>query len=174
MGKNLTKIKPIGMTTKIFLAKQGATMEALIIFIFLVVIYITAMSGTTTARPTYKRPRHKEYKEPEIDHSKYPEAIKQHVMEYRADKKKYLQSMQWRKVSQTCKALANYKCQHCGSTSDLNAHHTNYKCLTNENPALDLVCLCQQCHTELHDRVGYPQTVDEYLSFQGPISVLKD
>jgi hypothetical protein len=149
-------------------------MEALIIFIFLVVIFIATKDGTTASRPTYKRPKYEEYKEPEIDHSKYPEAIKQHVMEYRANKNKYLQSPQWKLNAVLCKNEANFKCANCFSMHDLNAHHIHYRTLTNENPKTDLVCLCDTCHTELHEIVGYPQTVDEYLSFHGPLSVLKD
>ena len=149
-------------------------MEALIIFIFLVVIFIATKDGTTASRPTYKRRSHKEYKEPEIYYSSYPAAQQLQLSEFRLHKHRYLQTPSWRKASQACKALHNHRCQNCSSTTNLNAHHINYLCLGKENPATDLLCLCSQCHTKLHEIVGYPQTVDEYLSFQGPLSVLKD
>ena len=40
---------------------------------------------------------------------------------------------------------------------------TTRKFNTKEQPA-DLLTLCSDCHTALHDRVGYPSTYEDYMT----------
>ena len=101
----------------------------------------------------------------------YPEIEKVRVNEYRSFKKQYLQSPDWI-VRKQLVIRRDHCCQLCQSTTDLNVHHISYKNLGNE-PLSDLVLLCQLCHTKLHKQLGYPQTVEDYLTKSYPIKDLQ-
>jgi 5-methylcytosine-specific restriction endonuclease McrA len=45
-------------------------------------------------------------------------------------------------------AIANHKCEHCGSLNQLSLHHETYVNLGNED-IHDLRILCQPCHSRL-------------------------
>ena len=83
-------------------------------------------------------------------------------------KKEYLKSSEWATKRALIFIRDNYKCQSCSIDTDLNIHHISYKNLGNE-PLDELICLCQDCHTALHERVGYPKTYKEYMDFYGPL-----
>jgi 5-methylcytosine-specific restriction endonuclease McrA len=50
----------------------------------------------------------------------------------------------------------NYMCVLCFSSTRLNIHHKTYKNVPNEEPE-DVVTLCEECHTNLHNDIGFPQ-----------------
>lgn len=83
------------------------------------------------------------------------------------EKATYLQSIAWDNLRKLTFFLANYKCQHCGSTDNLECHHTTYERLGNEKYG-DLKCLCRKCHQAVHDKLGYDRTTHY------PISILKE
>ena len=66
---------------------------------------------------------------------------------------KYIQSPEWRKKSLKIKQEANFRCKSCNSPTNLQTHHISYKNLYNEQEG-QLVCLCGDCHQELHDYHG--------------------
>jgi len=79
----------------------------------------------------------------------------------------YLTSSQWKSLRQLALARDNHCCKVCASTASLNIHHITYKRLGNERLS-DVVCLCRNCHTKLHDILGYDRAT-EY-----PIEVLNE
>lgn len=71
-------------------------------------------------------------------------------MEY-SSYKDFLESEEWRQVSEMVKERDGHKCVICGSTENLNAHHIGYDGdRLNEN---DIVTLCNRCHECLHDGI---------------------
>ena len=87
---------------------------------------------------------------------------------FQVKKREYLKSSEWATKRAFVLARDDFKCQSCSIDTDLNIHHISYKNLGNE-PLEHLICLCQDCHTDLHERVGYPQTYKEYMDFHGPL-----
>lgn len=63
----------------------------------------------------------------------------------------YLQSPEWKAISDECKRLANFKCNRCDNTTNLHAHHLTYDNIGEEKQE-DLECLCLSCHEEEHQR----------------------
>ena len=78
-------------------------------------------------------------------------------------KEAYLKSSIWSQKRQQILQRDNYACVECGRHTSLNVHHIRYSNLFNEQPA-DLLTLCSDCHTALHDRVGYPQSYNDYMT----------
>ncbi len=66
----------------------------------------------------------------------------------------YLQSADWKRVAEKRKEIDGYRCVMCGSkgtqTNKLEVHHFSYKRVGNENPYVDLVTLCRNCHKDVH------------------------
>ena len=80
-------------------------------------------------------------------------------------KKQYLSTQSWKTKKAKALELANNQCTHCGSKNNLNVHHDyGYKLIPNE-PISCLRVLCSTCHTRLHEKYGYPQTLEEYYKF---------
>ena len=75
----------------------------------------------------------------------------------------YLQSSIWQQKRNQTLQRDNYACTSCGRHTSLNVHHIRYSNIFNEQPA-DLLTLCSDCHTALHDRVGYPSTYEDYMT----------
>lgn len=100
---------------------------------------------------------------------KYKKPI--HFMFITAEAKEaYLKSAQWNELRLERLRIAQNKCEHCGSTKQLQCHHITYERLTQEHID-DLAILCggsNGCHQRIHDLLGYDRTT-EY-----PISILKD
>lgn len=73
------------------------------------------------------------------------------------DKSAYLQSPEWQTLRFTVFERDGYMCQSCGSKHNLNCHHISYENLGNESLE-QLTTLCQVCHTQLHQQLGYDRT----------------
>ena len=105
--------------------------------------------------------RTKEFK-PEVSYA-FSESYK--LEQFRLLKKQYLSTQSWKAKKAKALKLANNQCTHCGSKNNLNVHHDyGYKLIPNE-PISCIRVLCSTCHTRLHEKYGYPQTLDEYYNF---------
>lgn len=62
---------------------------------------------------------------------------------------KYINSAEWRRKREDAFVFHGKMCGHCGSTKQLEVHHTTYKNLFNE-PMGDLMVLCHLCHKKVH------------------------
>ena len=64
----------------------------------------------------------------------------------------FLNTEEWKQVSEMVKERDGHKCVICGSTENLNAHHIGYDGdRLDEN---DIVTLCNRCHECLHNGIG--------------------
>lgn len=109
----------------------------------------------------YKEGRTKEFK-PKVSYV-FSESYK--LEQFRLLKKEYLSSQSWKTKRVKALELANNQCTHCGTKNNLNVHHDyGYKLIPNE-PISCLRVLCSHCHTKLHEKYGYPQTLNEYYNF---------
>jgi len=70
------------------------------------------------------------------------------------EKAEYLDSYAWKALKEVRLAIANYRCESCGSTDNLELHHTTYLRLTAEDID-DVRIQCNACHSALHDKLGY-------------------
>lgn len=61
----------------------------------------------------------------------------------------YIHSDAWQRRRKRAIKRAGGKCQRCGSTERLEAHHLTYARLGREKPA-DLIVLCHACHQAEH------------------------
>lgn len=63
---------------------------------------------------------------------------------------KYLQTPEWRELSEHCKRRDGYKCRLCGSTEMLAAHHVQYPTDWYDTKLDQLITLCDGCHKVAH------------------------
>ena len=82
--------------------------------------------------------------------------------QFRKDKKEYLQSSEWHRKRQERLIVDDFNCQLCSYTNNLQVHHKTYKNIFNEDVEHDLVTLCSDCHTAIHEKYGYPQNLNDY------------
>ncbi len=131
---------------------------ALLIIILLVVLEIISKASTTfTKKPKLDLPPI------EIDH-----AANQLTM-FMWRKAEYLSSKEWKLKRIQVKDRDNHTCQICSSTKDLHVHHmSGYDLIPNE-PISCLITLCNVCHKDQHDKIGYPKTYSDYMKFNHPI-----
>jgi 5-methylcytosine-specific restriction endonuclease McrA len=61
----------------------------------------------------------------------------------------YLQSPEWKKKRAKALRFAQFKCQLCNESNNLNVHHRSYERRGNE-PLGDLIVLCKDCHSIFH------------------------
>jgi hypothetical protein len=61
----------------------------------------------------------------------------------------YLQTDHWKEKRKKALRFANFKCQICNGSKDLNVHHRTYERLGNELLG-DLTVLCVDCHAIFH------------------------
>jgi hypothetical protein len=69
----------------------------------------------------------------------------------------HLNSERWQNLSAHCKAKASRKCEMCGSSERLHAHHLRYDNLGKPDELNDLCCLCYLCHAMYHSVVKIPE-----------------
>lgn len=148
-------------------------MEALIfIALFFVIIWFASSKTPPEPRVPTPKPRNTPLK-PRVSIQKPSSAPGLATAElniYRYNKYQYLISPEWKAKRKQALKAANYSCQRCKAETDLHVHHISYKNLFRENPE-DLAALCPDCHTYIHSTYGYPNTVEEYNNFYGPINV---
>lgn len=73
--------------------------------------------------------------------------------------KDYLKSKDWEAKRNTCYKIARYKCHLCTSSRNLHAHHMRYGKLVDVKQK-DLLCLCKDCHFQLHDFIKEGKVLD--------------
>lgn len=63
----------------------------------------------------------------------------------------YLNSYEWKEKSRHIKHIFNNRCWFCGSTKNLNVHHTKYfKCTFKHFKLRWFLCVCNDCHKKIH------------------------
>jgi len=78
--------------------------------------------------------------------------------QFKLIKDKYLLSPEWDTLRKTIYKINNHTCQICNNNDrPLNAHHITYKILGKEQ-LNDLICICINCHTKGHNKLGYSYT----------------
>ena len=91
------------------------------------------------------------------------------LIAFKVMKQSYLKSTQWKNKRKFVLLRDDYTCRHCGSPNNLHIHHiSGYNLIPNE-PHTCLITLCQDCHQKQHDQYGYPQTHQEYMTWNHPI-----
>lgn len=80
-------------------------------------------------------------------------------------KKEYLQSTKWQIKRQQVLSRDNFCCTECGTTENLEVHHDKGYSLIPHEPISNLRTLCRKHHQEVHNIHGYPQTLEEYFTF---------
>lgn len=68
----------------------------------------------------------------------------------------YMSSPQWAEKKRQRMAIDGGRCQMCGTTENLQIHHFGYKNFTTENPWVDLVTVCENCHKNIHVLMNRP------------------
>lgn len=80
-------------------------------------------------------------------------------------KNDYMNSAEWKTKRSKVLFYANYMCELCLSTENLEVHHlSGYNKIPNESLS-DLACLCRSCHQKQHDYYGYPKTYKDYMEW---------
>ncbi len=69
--------------------------------------------------------------------------------------REYLQTSEWHATRMQALRRANYRCQLCPRTDQLQVHHNTYERRGREAPG-DLIVLCRRCHEVFHRQVGFP------------------
>lgn len=66
--------------------------------------------------------------------------------------KEFLQSAYWLDVKRKAQSRAAYNCcKVCGSTSDIDLHHTSYKWLGTKDELRCVIPLCREHHEKVHN-----------------------
>lgn len=60
----------------------------------------------------------------------------------------YLLTEEWKNRRMGCLVRSNYRCEACGSGTQLDTHHLTYARIYSE-PLSDLISLCRNCHSEI-------------------------
>ena len=123
----------------------------------LILVVVEIISAVKTKKPKLDLPPNK------IDHDQ------NQLTSFMWRKAEYLTSKEWKLKRNQVKERDNHACQICGSTKDLHVHHmSGYNLIPNE-PISCLITLCNVCHKDLHDMIGYPKTYSDYMKFNHPI-----
>ena len=88
------------------------------------------------------------------------------LFSFRQNKRAYLRTSIWDSKRLARLKLDNYTCQSCGLTNvPLHIHHLkDYDNLGDES--IDsLISLCKDCHLFQHEKLGYPQTYQDYMDW---------
>lgn len=77
--------------------------------------------------------------------------------------KKYLESPKWQEIRERILYRDNFRCRLCGARERLHCHHIrgSHRFQEEDYPE-DLMILCENCHTKIHD---YWRVVDSIKSF---------
>lgn len=71
-------------------------------------------------------------------------------MQKRWDYHEYLHSEEWQKKRMAVFKRDDYRCQRCGTAKNLRVHHLSYARLGKDDEILDLITLCDKCHSSVH------------------------
>jgi 5-methylcytosine-specific restriction endonuclease McrA len=89
----------------------------------------------------------------------YPAQEVKGSKEWIESKKIYMNSYEWNLKRKDVLERDNYCCQNCGMTGvPLDVHHITYP-LKHRDVKLDqLIAICRECHTHIHQKHGYDYT----------------
>lgn len=78
--------------------------------------------------------------------------VETHLPENKTKYERYLETDKWKQIARNACARAKYKCQLCGEKNQtLHVHHNTYEHRYREAEyPEDLIVLCKDCHTNLH------------------------
>lgn len=82
----------------------------------------------------------------------------------------YLQTKHWKDTRKRALHKAQYKCQLCSSTKNLEVHHNTYENRGNEKDE-DLIVLCHDCHNNYHNPNNSSNKLD-YQMLQELLNIL--
>lgn len=80
------------------------------------------------------------------------------------DYNKYIKSKKWYKKRNWYFKNNDNICKSCGSNENIHLHHINYDRLGNEKMK-DLMPLCIECHTKLHEKYGSKDILNSTKAF---------
>ena len=81
--------------------------------------------------------------------------------QWKIEKDAYMKSSKWFKIRKKVLKRDSYMCQACMSKNNLDVHHITYE-YTGEEVLENLVAICRDCHSELHEELGF----DYYNTFE--------
>jgi 5-methylcytosine-specific restriction endonuclease McrA len=61
-----------------------------------------------------------------------------------------LDTVSYERLRQQVLRRDGWRCQACGTMSNLEVHHKEFRSHSGEDSELNLITLCKQCHDELH------------------------
>lgn len=95
----------------------------------------------------------------------------EHLSQFMAMKIIYMDGPQWDSKRKARLKFDSYTCQSCGATGvSLEVHHERgYDLIPNEGLKC-LKSLCRDCHQAEHDKHGYPQGYEGYMTWNKPIT----
>ena len=85
-------------------------------------------------------------------------------------KHSYMKSSQWKTKRAQAKTRDCYTCVICGEIHNLQVHHTSGYMLIPNEPLYMLVTLCEDCHTDEHNKYEYPKTYEDYKNWNHPVN----
>jgi 5-methylcytosine-specific restriction endonuclease McrA len=50
-----------------------------------------------------------------------------------------------------------WRCQSCGTMSNLEVHHKQFRSRSGDDSEANLITLCSECHATMHDRLKSPR-----------------
>lgn len=139
----------IGLIGSWFIHPSVTGIIFLPLFIFIIFRYVSEVSFTPNEE--YKSRKQINFEPTPQD---FEDLLKDNMYMSEEKKAAYLKSPQWQKHRLDTFTKDNFKCVTCGSSHKLNCHHITYERLGDENPE-DLTTLCESCHNELHESLGY-------------------
>lgn len=71
--------------------------------------------------------------------------------------KKYLLSPEWRKIKFAVLDRDRHKCRICNSPLNLEVHHRTYPTIYGAEELIDLLTLCNYCHSLFHGKPSLSQ-----------------
>ena len=64
-------------------------------------------------------------------------------------------SFAYDKLHQQILRRDNWRCESCGTMSNLEVHHGQFRSHSGEDSEDNLITLCTACHARVHDRKGH-------------------
>ena len=132
------------------------------IIVLVIIVCILLVYANKPKRGLVKKPKKVR------DYTPPPLTEENHLIVYRYNKTQYLRSPEWEVKRQQILARASNQCELCQKVTNLQVHHIRYTNLFRE-PLSDLAALCNICHTAIHNKFGYPNSIADYDNFYGPI-----
>ena len=106
------------------------------------------LSEYKTGEPTYKE----EHQPSEFLTWKNQAEEERRMEELVGDYQAYLRSPEWLELRLKALSRDGNVCQMCGTGINLRVHHVNYEHVGTEQELEDVVTLCEECHSKVHEK----------------------